>query len=82
MMYNKKASFRVFGYADCASYRNGQTNFTDLFDGKYLSTFPGGGGRKTKLRKKIRRRTNDPPFQAGAWKGVFCCLFSVRLADL
>lgn len=52
MMYNKNASFRVFGYADCASYRNGQTNLVDLFDRKYLSMFPGGGGRKHAKNKK------------------------------
>lgn len=52
MMYNKKASFRVFGYADCASYRNGQTNLVDLFDRKYLSMFPGGGDRKHAKNKK------------------------------
>ena len=57
MIYNKKASFRVFGYADCASYRNGQTNLVDLFDRKYLSMFPGGGGRKTKL--KIKKSAAD-----------------------
>lgn len=77
MMYNKNASFRVFGYADCASasYRNGQTNFVDLFDRKYLSMFPGGGGRKTKLRIKNPPQAERSPLQVGAWRGVFCCLF-------
>ena len=39
MMYNKKASFRVFGYADCASYRNGQTNLWICLTESILACF-------------------------------------------
>lgn len=82
MMYNKKASFRVFGYADCAGYRNGQTNLVDLFDRKYLSMFPGSGGRKTKLRIKNPPQAERSPSPSRCLERGFLLSFSIRLADL
>ena len=52
MMYNKKASFRVFGYVDCSSYRNGQTNLWLCLTESILACFrAAAAGNKTKNKK-------------------------------
>ena len=82
MMYNKKASFRVFGYAEWPAIGTVKQILVNLFDRKYLSMFPGGGGRKTKLRIKNPPHAERSPSPSRCLERGILLSFSIRLADL